>query len=411
MDNGKVIPENHALMGETFLQNGYNTFGCGKWHNGVEGFCRSFADGGDIFFGGMWDHWNVPVYDFRQDGKYDQIVNACIGSYFTNKTTVNRANHIHMGVHSTDLFTDNAIEWLDNYESEDPFFLYLSYLAPHDPRTMPAPFDTMYDPEKLPIECFAGEHFHYGIEDVRDEIIESYPRRVDKVKQHIADYYGMISHIDDRIGKVVKLLKDKGLYDNTIIVFTSDNGLAVGRHGLMGKQSCYEHGIRVPLILAGPGIPKTVRNDDYHYLYDIFPSLCSLCGINIPDTVEGMDFSNDFENPESIQREELYTAYRDSVRAIKDERYKLIEYRYQKVNVTQLFDLERDPFETLNLADNPEYKETRAELTKKMIEYGESTGDRANKTGKIFWSRYFKDPDFVEPEVVNWMETMYKPEK
>ena len=410
-NDGKIIPPEHALMGETFKNNGYTTFGTGKWHNGTEGYRRSFCDGDEIFFGGMWDHWNVPTYEFKKDGVYDKVVNASFSPYFTNKLTSSRATHINMGVHSTDLFTDTAIKRLEEYDKKDPFFMYVAYMAPHDPRTMPKPFNTMYDPDKMPLECFAGEHFHYGVEDVRDEIIEAYPRKASAVKQHIADYFGMISHLDSRIGDLISLLKRKGLYENTIIVFTGDNGLAVGRHGLMGKQSCYEHSIRVPLIFKGPGIPKDTKQDGYCYLYDIFPTLCSLCNIEVPESVEGIGFSEAFEHPGAVTRETIYAAFSDKVRTIKDGRYKLIEYRFQKVAVTQLFDLENDPLEAYNLAENPDYASHRERLTRLLIENGKTQNEMQHKTGKIFWARYFKDPDFVEPEVVNWMVTMYKPEQ
>lgn len=442
-DDGKVVPPEHALLCETFRSNGYATYGVGKWHNGTDSYRRSFGAGDEIFFGGMWDHWNVPTYEFMPDGNYDRLVNACIGPYFTNKLTSSRATHINMGVHSTDLFTDKALQWLGRYDQPDPFFMYVAYMAPHDPRTMPKPFDSMYDADKMPLECFAGEHFHYGIEDVRDEIIEAYPRKPSAVKQHVADYFGMITHLDARVGDLVALLKQKGLYDNTIIVFTSDNGLAVGRHGLMGKQSCYEHGLRIPLVMAGPGISKGQRDAGYRFLHDLFPTLCSLCGLDIPDTVEGMDFSPALVQPQTqpqpqpqtqpqpqpqpqpqnqaqprlqVQpqangRNEVYAVYGDKVRAIKDDRYKLIEYRFQKTSVTQLFDLERDPLETYNLAEDPGHAAHRERLTQRLVENGRQSGEMAHKAGKIFWSRYFKDPGFTEPEAVNWMVTMYKPEQ
>ena len=409
-DNGRTVPRAHALMGETFRQNGYRTFGTGKWHNGTDSYYRSFTDGAEIFFGGMWDHWNVPVYEFREDGKYDQVSQACIGQYFSNKTTVTRASHIHLGYHSTDLFTDEALKWLSAYDGEAPFFMSVSYLAPHDPRTMPEPFASMYDPNDMVLECFAGEHFRYGIETVRDEIIEDYPRRQDAVRRHIADYYGMISHIDSRIGDIIALLKEKGLYDNTIIVFTGDNGLAVGRHGLMGKQSCYEHSIRIPLIMAGPGIPKNARENGYHYLYDLFPTLCGLCGIEIPQTVEGTDFGAVFRGG-ACRRDEIYAVFGDMIRSYKDARYKLIEYRFQKVAVTQLFDLEADPYETRNLADEPDYRAVRQRLTDRLVACGRQENESAHKTGQVFWARYRQDADFVEPPVLNWKETMYKPLK
>ena len=410
-NDGKIIPPEHALMGEEFRKNGYRTVGIGKWHNGVDGFVRSFSEGGEIFFGGMWDHWNVPVYEFRPDGNYDRVVNACISPYFTNKTTLSRATHVHMGKHSTDLFTENALEWLDNYDGGRPFFMYLAYMAPHDPRTMPAPYDTMYDPELMPTDGFAGSHFYYGIENVRDEIIETYPRKVSALKKHVADYYGMISHLDDRIGTIIQKLKDKGIYDNTIIVFTGDNGLAVGRHGLMGKQSCYEHGIRIPLIMAGPGISKNRKSSRFQYLYDLFPTLCSLCGLDIPEQVEGQDFSGIFSDGNIEEREEIYAVYADKVRTIKNKKYKLIEYRFQDVAVTQLYDLEKDPLEQYNMAECPEYQEIRKKLAENLITYGESSGEMEHTAGKYFWNRYFKVSEFIEPPVKSWMETMYKPEK
>jgi arylsulfatase A-like enzyme len=408
--DGQHIPDEHVTMGETFRKNGYQTFGVGKWHNGVDGYRRSFTAGDDIYFGGMWDHWNVPVYEFKPDGVYDRMARACIGPFFTNETNTCRATHIHMGVHSTDLFTDDAFKWLNEYNSGDPFFMYIAYMAPHDPRTMPEPFNSMYNPDEMPLECFTGEHFRYGIEELRDEIIAEYPRNTASTKRHIADYYGMISHLDDRVGRLIALLKEKKLYDNTIIVFSGDNGLAVGRHGLMGKQSCYEHSIRVPLIMKGSGIPKNETQEGYHFLYDIFPTLCTLCSMDIPNSVEGQDFSGSFIKPGNVHRDEVYAVYNNKVRAVKDARYKLIEYRFKKVSVTQLFDLELDPLETHNLADNPDYLDIRRRLTDRLIENGKSSGEMRHKAGQVFWDRYFKTPGFIDFDEPGWLETRYKPD-
>lgn len=132
-----------------------------------------------------------------------------------------------------------------------------------------------------------------------------------------------------------------GQLDNTIVVYTGDNGLAVGRHGLMGKQSLYDHSIRVPLILRGPGIPKGEQRDAYVYLMDIYPTLCELCGLSVPASVEGKSFKAAITGGEPARRT-MYFAYTHLIRAVKDERFKLIRYKLEP-DKTQLFDLYKDP--------------------------------------------------------------------
>ena len=107
------------------------------------------------------------------------------------------------------------------------------------------------------------------------------------MRRHIAEYYAMITHLDAETGRLLDVLEQRGLADDTIIVMAGDNGLAVGQHGLMGKQNLYEHSVRVPLIFAGPGVPRGETRDSYAYLLDIFPTLCDLADVPVPDTVTG----------------------------------------------------------------------------------------------------------------------------
>ncbi|MBO4378870.1 MAG: sulfatase-like hydrolase/transferase, partial [Clostridia bacterium] len=131
-DCGKTIPKEHITMGEAFRAAGYHCYETGKWHNGTESFARSFDDGENIFFGGMWDHWNVPVCDFRADGNYDHVINFT-PNFSANSVPVQViADRIHAGKHSTNLFSDSAIKFINEYDGEEPFFLYVSFLAPHD---------------------------------------------------------------------------------------------------------------------------------------------------------------------------------------------------------------------------------------------------------------------------------------
>ena len=393
-EDGAQIPAEHKTMPETFRAGGYETYETGKWHNGHESFARSFTAGDEIFFGGMWDHWNVPTYDFDPTGRYDHMARACHGAFFSNSSSLMRTNHVNQGVHSTDLFSGKALDYLDHYDSDKPFYMYVAFMAPHDPRTMPERFQTMYRPEDIELPPnFVGQHFDYGIYDMRDEALASYPRDPEEIRQHIADYYGMISHLDWRIGQILDKLKEKNQYDNTIIIFAGDNGLAVGQHGLMGKQNCYEHSIRVPLILCGPGIPKNQRSESYVYLLDLFPTLCSLTGIPCPDSVEGLDFTPVLRDPKAEIREDIYAAYADKIRTVKDRRYKLIEYRCpDKTGKTfrtysQLFDLQTDPKETSNLIHRPDLQEKVAQLRQKMLRYRDDWDELQHPVAGQFWNR------------------------
>jgi arylsulfatase A-like enzyme len=146
----------------------------------------------------------------------------------------------------------------------------------------------MYDPKSLPLgENSLPEHpFDNGEMQVRDELLAAYPRDPHEVRRHLAAYYGMITHLDAQIGRVLAALRETGQLDDTIIVLAGDNGLALGRHGLMGKQSLYEHSIHVPLVICGPGIAAGQRSEALVYLLDIFPTLCDLLGLAAPGSVE-----------------------------------------------------------------------------------------------------------------------------
>ncbi len=390
-DNGKTIPDDCATMGESFLHGGYNCFGVGKWHNGTEGFSRSFNGGKDIFFGGMWDHWNVPVCDYRSDGRYDHEI-PFVPNFSANMTPVRvLADKIHAGVHSTELFTGDAVEFIENYNSEAPFFMYLSTLAPHDPRTMPEKYRNMYNPDDitLPPNFRPMPDFSFGWSDKgRDEATAAFPRRPDEIRRHIADYYAMISHIDDCIGRVFDALRHRGMYDDTIIVFCGDNGLAIGQHGLMGKQNVYEHSTNVPLIMRGPGIPRGEIRSQYVYLLDIFPTLCRLCGLDIPGSVDGISFAGMFEDAALVTRPEIYYAFQARIRGVADGHYKLIEYRTENLKLTQLFDLQSDPWEMYNLFDFSGYDGIVGRLRRRMKQFCDEWDEQQHIYGQQYWEQY-----------------------
>jgi arylsulfatase A-like enzyme len=390
-DAGQEIPESHTLIGEALQREGYYTWGTGKWHNGPKAFNRSFKNGAEILFGGMADHWNVPVYNYDPSGKYETICPIVPDPMWSNEVIERHCDHVTAGLHSSEMVCGAAIDFLENYDSEEPFYQYIAFLAPHDPRTMPKRFKDMYDPEKitLPANFMGGHPFDTGALRIRDEELAVFPRSPDETKRHLAEYYGMISHLDDELGKVVKTLEKKGLLEDTIIVFAGDNGLALGQHGLFGKQNCYDHSVRVPLIFAGPGVPENQRSDALVYLLDIFPTLCELTGTEIPDSVEGKSMVKAMHNPELPVRDELYFAYCDFQRAVRHEQYKLIEYVVEGKHImTQFFDLESDPMELDNLAGKEEFSQVLNKMRERLFRLRDEWDDIQSPWGKTFWEGY-----------------------
>ena len=254
---------------------------------------------------------------------------------------------------------------------------------------MPKRFLDMYDPEKitLPDNIMGSHPFPFGVENIRDELLMPKQRDRKEVRRHLAEYYAMVTHLDYEFGRILDNLEKSGRLKDTVIVFTSDNGLAVGSHGLLGKQNVYDHSIRVPLIMSGPGIPPGQKRDGYVYLLDIYPTLAELCGIKIPPSVEGKSFVKMLNSPDFCIRDTLYFAYDNLIRAVKDSQYKLAEYR-NHTRETQLFDLKNNPEETIDLANDPRHASTVARLRELMFKYRDEWENTGHKSTKSFWGAY-----------------------
>ena len=359
------------LLGELLWRAGYTTFGAGKWHNQAASYARSFGQGARIFFGGMADQYRVPTYDFQPSRVYD-------------------AHELRLedGRFSTDLFCEPTQAFLRSDDAQQrPFFAYLALTSPHDPRTAPPPWHAHYAAAEIDLPPnFAPEHpFDIGVRAVRDEVLAPYPRDPAEIRQHIADYYGMISHQDEAIGRLLATLEESGLRENTIVVYTADHGLALGQHGLLGKQNVYEHSLRVPLILNGPGIPAGFVSDALLYLYDLFPTLLERARLPLPASNEGYSLNALLSGLTDAHRSAIFSAYHDQYRqqadglfyqrAIRGARYKLIEYQAGARRYTQLFDLWQDPCEQQNLAEERGYAQVLSSLSAELRAARQQSGD------------------------------------
>jgi arylsulfatase A-like enzyme len=274
---------------------------------------------------------------------------------------------------------DRIVEFLQQRiatQESRPFYIYIAPPVPHDPRTAEEQFHRLYDPVNIPLSpAFLPEHpWDNGDMTVRDEWLAPWPRTPEDTRRQLADYYACITGFDYHVGRIFAALKATRLWENTIIVFSGDNGLSIGEHGLFGKQNLYEFGgMHVPLVIAGPGISHG-RSEALVYLMDLFPTLAELAGAAVPAGVEGRSLLPVINGEKAKVRDVLYTAYRDCQRGIRDDRWKLI--RYPLVDRTQLFDLRADPLELNNLAGQPAHagklRDMTALLQREMATYADT---------------------------------------
>ncbi|NUQ64668.1 MAG: sulfatase-like hydrolase/transferase [Pirellulales bacterium] len=271
---------------------------------------------------------------------------------------------------------DDAIGFLAARRGDKPFFMYLAFAGPHDPRVAAEKYMELYDRSKIPLPAnYLPLHpFDNGEMTVRDEKLEAWPRTEDAIRKHLHDYYACITSIDGHIGRLFKKLEEIGQFDNTVILFSSDNGLAIGSHGLMGKQSLYEHSSKVPLVFFGPGIPKG-KSDALVYLMDIYPTVCELVGAAVPAGLDGKSFAGILRGQSSSIRDTLFTSYRDVQRAIHAPPWKLI--RYPQIDKTQLFHLAADPHELNNLSGDPAQAGRIKTMMDELRRWQEELGDKA----------------------------------
>lgn len=338
--DGMKIPETHITFPEYFREKGYRTFGTGKWHSDMGSFNRSFAEGENIFFGGMHryeDNGHVSPRLHHYDPSAEYHSEAFIGDKF-----------------SSEMFADAAIHFLKSTSGdESPFMAFVSFTSPHDPRNqLPTDYGKKYNAVDLTIPGnFLPEHpFDNGELAIRDELVIPPPRTEIQIQEELALYYGMVSEVDVQIGRVLKALDATGKRDNTIIVFASDNGLAMGQNGLIGKQSLYEHSVGVPMLIMDPRTKERGRKTGaLCYLYDIYPTLCELVGLEIPVSVTGRSLKNVLDGKTDAHREDLFFAYSNQQRGFIKGDYKYIIYNVKGKVTEQLFNLCTDSGELTNL--------------------------------------------------------------
>ncbi len=357
--DGKLWPQ---LMAKA----GYDTYFTGKWHvkadaNHLFGTARNIR-------GGMPRQtpqgYNRPLS--KNDDPWDPS-DPKFGGFWEG------------GKHWSEVVGDDATGFLDSAKkSEKPFFMYIAFNAPHDPRQAPKEYVDMYPSEKIAMPpSFLPE---YPWKDdigcsasLRDEKLAPFPRTKHAVQVNRREYYAIITHMDAQIGRILDHLDKTGQADNTYIFFTADHGLSVGHHGLIGKQSLFDHSVRVPYMVVGPGIKAGVKNDSPIYLQDTMATALELAGAERPDHVQFQSLLPMLKEGKKGGLEAVYGAYVNVQRAVTADGYKLL--LFPKIKKAQLFDMNADPEEMHDLSEKPGSEAKMRTLFGKLLTLQKEAGD------------------------------------
>ena len=283
------------------------------------------------------------------------------------------------GKHWSEVVADDASEFLGQAAQRDkPFFMYLAFNAPHDPRQSPKEYVEKYPLDKMEVPINYQPQYPYmdaiGCgKNLRDARLAPFPRTRYAVKVNRQEYFAIITHMDAQVGRILDALKRSGKAENTYIFFTADHGLAVGHHGLMGKQNLYDHSVRVPMMVCGPGVPAGKKIDTPVYLQDIMPTTLELAGVEQPDHVQFKSLMPLIRGEKTQPYDAIYGAYLQLQRSVKRNGFKLI--LYPKIAKVRFYNLNKDPDEMDDLADDPASRLIMRQLFARLLKLQEETGD------------------------------------
>jgi len=362
---GEKMNPKLILWPAAMASGGYFAWYSGKWMNDGKPITRGYHEARALFTGGGGT-WKKGEEVHGRKGR------SITG--YRNWTFKNAGGKPELGkgiglTALTDKYIgDGALEFLRR-KTDKPFFLHVNFTGPHDPLVYPPGYEKKYAASnmKLPSNFLYRHPFDHGNFDGRDERLLPWPRTKTDVLDELAVYYAVIDNIDKQVGRMLGQLRADDRLKNTYVIFTSDHGLAIGSHGLMGKQNMYDHTICVPFLIAGPGIAKGKRTEAFGYLRDMYPTVCELAGIETPGTVQAKSLVPVLRNPKRFIYKAGYGYFRDIQRMFQAEQWKLVFY--PKINRYQLFDLKTDPHELNDLIKTKSHQARVAVMRQSLIKW------------------------------------------
>ncbi|MEM9365273.1 MAG: sulfatase [Planctomycetota bacterium] len=364
--NPRPVIGDREMWSEFFRNRGYYAARISKiFHMGVPGGVEVGADpikhnqGHGADDERSWtERFNSPGPEWRAAGDGETLENNPDGKrpVVGGNTFVVVEADGDDGVHSDGMTAMKAIELLET-PREDPFWIGVGFVRPHVPFVAPRsdfaafkPYRKLTLPEKIPGDWDdipkAGINYKTSVNMKMD---------IRRQKKALGGYYASVAYMDRQVGKVLDALERSGQADNTIVVFTSDHGYHLGEHDFWAKVSLRDESSSVPLIVSVPGKEPGVC-DRFVELIDLYPTTASLCGLKIPERLQGSDISALLDDPTSQVRATAFcVAPMRKGFLLRDERYAFIQYGEDASKGVELFDMRRDPAQHVNLADSPQH--------------------------------------------------------
>lgn len=366
---------------EFMKEAGYDTYMTGKWHVHVE--ADSVFDFVKDARGGMPTQSKIRYERTFIKGEKDiwSPYDKSMGGFWKG------------GKHWSEVVGDHALSFIDQAkDDEDPFFMYLAFNAPHDPRQSPKKYVDMYDVDDITLPANFIPEYPYNEEigsgrTLRDERLAPFPRTEYAVKVNRQEYYAIITHMDAQIGRILDALEASGKADNTYIFFTADHGIALGDHGFTGKQNLYDRSIRVPLIAVGPTIKAEKVIDEKVYLQDVMATALDIADSKAVDAVDFKSLMPLWTGESKKGYDAIYGGYLGSQRMIRTDRYKMLIY--PGANVVRLYDIKKDPEEMVDLASNKKYKKVMDKLFVQFQELQKTVSDPVDVT--TYYNKFFSE--------------------
>ena len=352
------------LWSQYFHDAGYTTFFSGKWHLQTD-VTKVFDIVKHVRPGMPAD--TPASYDRPRKDDPWKAWDPAQGGYWQG------------GKHWSEVLASDACDFLkEEAQDNKPFFMYLAFNAPHDPRQAPKEFIDAYPLQDIAVpESFVPEYPYkdaIGCDaQLRDERLAPFPRTPHAVQVHRQEYYAIISHLDQQIGRIIDAIKKSEYAENTLIIFSADHGLAVGNHGLLGKQNMFDHSVRVPFILQGPGIEQGQHFSTPIYLQDVMPTALEFAEIEVPAHIQFRSLVPILRKQRADNYDAIYGGYMQSQRMIIQDGFKLI--LYPTIGKTLLFNLQTDPNELNNLATSAKEKKQLQQLFAALLNLQKETGD------------------------------------